>query len=163
MIKNFISEKYGDISYEESFWTGKKIVKVNGVSLKKVNKTTFKSVSDEKTITVKIKGSFVQGATLQIEDEQFEIAPKTLWYEYILFILPFMLTIVWGNSPELCSIIPVVGGAIGGAVSASFSLSSLVLMKNQKNPLLKVAIGLGAFIITFAVCYAIAYAISSVL
>lgn len=37
------NEKLGEIVYEESFWTGKKTVSVNGSQLEKISKNTFKT------------------------------------------------------------------------------------------------------------------------
>ena len=40
------------------------------------------------------------------------------WYEYILALIIPIFVLTWGNSVYLCSIFPIVGGAIGGAISA---------------------------------------------
>lgn len=159
MIKSFVSEKYGNIVYEESFWTGKKSVKIDGVLLKSVNKNLFQLIQSEEKIVVTLTGNFAKGATLNIGDEKYEISPKTLWYEYILFVLPFILIMVWGNSVVLCSIIPVVGGAIGGAISGGMGVVSLSLMKRQSNPLVKVLVGIGMLVAIFVICAVLGFAI----
>ena len=41
-------EKYGNIIYEENFWTGKKTITIDGTRLEKASKTEF--LYPEKTI-----------------------------------------------------------------------------------------------------------------
>lgn len=86
---------------------------------------------------------------------------QTRWYEYILYFLPFVLILIWENSVELCSIVPVVGGAIGGGVSALVSLVALVLSKKSSNILYKLLIGIAGIIVAFALCAAIGFMIVS--
>ena len=76
-----------------------------------------------------------------------------------MFVLPFILIMVWGNSVALCSIIPVVGGAIGGAISGGMGVVSLSLMKRQSNLLVKVLVGIGMLIAIFVICAVLGFAI----
>lgn len=149
-------EKYGEIVYEENFWTGKKSIAINGVSLTKVTKKEYQ-MSDGTTVT--ITGNFLQGASLIIDSEIIRLTPKWKWYEMILFVLPFALIMVWGNVVELCKIVPVVGGAIGGAISGLTSFIGLFLMRSVKPWWLKVLIGLLVTGITFGICCGIGFAI----
>lgn len=68
----------------------------------------------------------------------------------------FVFVIVWGNSPTLCALFPIAGGAIGGFVSTLFATLNISLANKTKNPLFKIFIGLGLFVATVLVCYAIA-------
>ncbi len=78
-------ENYGVIVYEESAWTGKKTLTVNGVVAKKINKHTFKTENGDVFAT---HGSVLQGLTLKINDEpSFLVIKKTAWYEYIIGFL----------------------------------------------------------------------------
>ena len=83
------------------------------------------------------------------------------WYEIVLSVIPFALILVWGNSVSLCSIVPVVGGFIGGAVSALFSMFNVMLIKSIKNVWLKIAVTIGMTALTFLACYLIALAFLS--
>ena len=159
MVKSFMSELYGLIEYEESSWTGKKKVKVNGAELKPLDKTSFMLEHKSTMITVKVVGNFFKGAILQIGDEEYEISPKSLWYEYVLALLPFIFVMIWGNSAVLCSIIPVLGGAISGGISGALGIVSMSKMKTTTNPLVKVAYGLVFILITIVICAALGYAI----
>lgn len=132
-------------------------------STKKGKKFTFSTVINDHNVEATVAGNIYKGATLNVGNEKFEIYPKTIWYEYILAILPFIIILFWGNNVQLCSIIPVVGGAIGGGISGALGFLSLTVMKTQKKPLIKVLVGIIFFIITFATCAAIGTAIVSAL
>ena len=149
-------EKYGEISYEESAWTGRKALSINGVPLNKISKKEFQT-QDGKTATV--TGNFLWGANLVIDGETISLTPRIKWYEIALCLLPFILIMVWGNVPSLCRIIPVVGGALGGFISALFSCLGLIFIKKMKTVGLKLLVALAAIVVTFGICVAIAYVI----
>ena len=161
MIREFESKEIGKVIYEESFWSGKKRITVNGVVLSKETKTTYMGFINDSLVKVTVVGNFLKGCALFVNDEYFTVSLPAAWYEYVLGLIPFILILVWGNSFELCSIVPVVGGALGGGISGIGSVGSLMLMKKTKNVLLKIAIGLGMLIATFAVCVMLGYAFLS--
>ncbi|MDE7439714.1 MAG: hypothetical protein K2N23_04325 [Clostridia bacterium] len=152
------NEIYGEIVYEESFWTGKKTLTISGVAANKISKKEFR-LPDGRTATV--QGNFLQGACLLVESESIRLTPKIKWYEIALAIIPFLLIMVWGNVVALCEIVPVVGGAIGGGLSALFSVAGLVLIKRVKPIWLKALIALAVTGVTFGICCGIGYAILS--
>lgn len=159
MNKIIMHETYGKIEYNESFWTGKKELSVNDVPLQKVSKKVF-SMSDGTQIA--IEGNFLGGLTLNIGNERLQLTDKIKWYEIVLSIIPFILIMVWSNVPYLFNIFPVVGGAIGGAISAVFVVGNLFIIKNVKNIWLKIVISIAMLAATFLVCWLIALAIISV-
>lgn len=129
---------YGEIIYNESLWTGKKTLKVNGVDADSISKNEY-MIDGKKAI---LTGGFLTDTTLQIEGESILLSPKTKWYEIVLAIIPILFLLTWGNSVYLCNIFPVVGGAIGGALGGLGTLLSLQFMKSQKTPLFKALIGI---------------------
>ena len=163
MIKEFESKEFGKVIYEESFWSGKRRITINGVVLSKDTKTTYVGMINDALVKVRVVGNFLKGCSLFVNDEYFTVSLPAAWYEYVLGLLPFILVLVWGNSVELCSIVPVVGGAVGGGISGVASVGSLMLLKNTKNVLLKIAIGLGILIATFTVCAVLGYAFLSII
>ena len=146
---------YGEIVYNESAWSGKKTLTVNGVPAQKVSKKVF--LIDGKQAV--IKGNELTGVSLLMEGETIEVSPKAKWYEFVLAILPFVFLLVWGNNVALCSIFPVVGGAIGGALGGLGLVLSLLFMKKSKSLVSKLAIGIATFIITIVVAYILAIAL----
>ena len=106
-----------------------------------------------------VTGGFFQGACLSIEGETVRVTPKIKWYEIILGIIPFILIMVWGNSVALCKIIPVVGGAIGGFVSALISATGLIFIKQSKPVWMKILIAVCAVAAAFGICCGIGFAL----
>ncbi len=148
---------YGEIVYNESFWTGKKALTINGVDAKPISKKEY-MVNEKRAI---LKGSFLTGSTLLIDGETVQLSPKAKWYEIILAIIPPLFLMTWGNNASLCSIFPVVGGAIGGALGGVGAVISLFLMKTQKNPIVKTVVGIIVAVATILIAFVLALAILS--
>lgn len=152
-MKNVINhEKYGEIVYNESVWTGKKRLFVNGAELARRSKNTYVYDVDGVTHTAVITGNFLMGATLLIGGEKIQIVPKIKWYEIALGVIMFAFFLVWGNVPTLCAMFPLVGGAIGGFVSALFGIGAIVTMKFLKP--------IWAKLVTWVVCFGAAIGIN---
>ena len=141
--------------YEENDLTGKRSITIDGCNCVSSNNRDFKCIVNDQEVLVKVNGNFLSGIRLEVNQITYVVKQPYLWYEYVFAVLAFMITIIWGNVPELCKIIPVVGGAIGGVISASVILVGLELMNKVKNPLYKVLIGLGLIVATFGACAAV--------
>ena len=158
-MREIVNTSYGQIVYDEGFWTGKKTLIINGVVAQPVSKKEY-MINGKKAI---LKGSFLTGCSLLIEGHVIQLSPKVKWYEIILAIIPFLFLMVWGNNVALCSIFPVVGGAIGGALGGIGAVTSLLLMKKSKFFLPKVLIGICVFGITVLIGFVLALALISIL
>ena len=152
---------FGDIIYDENAFTGKKSLSVGGIDAEIIPNSKEEYVVGERRVT--LKGSFLTGVSLFIDDETIEIAPKLKWYEIALAVIPLAFLVTWGNSAELCAIFPVVGGAIGGALGGVGGVLSLLLMKKSASPLVKVLIGLGIAAATILAAFGIAVGILQLL
>lgn len=151
-------EDGSNLTYEESFWTSKKNIYIDNVETKKISKVEFKYGENlEKTIL--IKGNFLKGVQVVVDEKEYEVSPKTTWYQYIIFILPIVFIITWGAVPQLVAIFPVVGGAIGGFISALFSVFGLILGKKIKNKAISVGAQIAFSILAILICYFIGLAI----
>ena len=148
---------YGEIVYDESFWTGKKTLTVNGATCFAISKKEF-MVGDQKAY---LNGNLYMGITLSVGQDVIVISPRPTWYEIVLAILPVAFLLTWGNSPFLCAIFPVVGGAIGGALGGAGSMLSLILMKNAKPIGKKLLIGVSIFVATLLVSFLLALLVLS--
>ena len=144
---------YGEIIYNENIWTGKKALTVNGINAQPISKKEY-MINEKKAL---LKGSYLTGTSLSIEGDTIQLSPKTKWYEMVFAILPFLFLITWGNNATLCSIFPVVGGALGGVLGGIALLVSLFFMKKQKTPLVKVLIGAAIVAITILVAFILAF------
>ena len=150
-------EKYGTITYEESFWTGKKTLYLEGKELEKYSKNVFiYKDCGGKEIEIITKGNVYTGLSLMIDNELIELSPKLKWYEIIFSLLPFILIMIWGNVPSLCAIIPIVGGAIGGIVGAIATLLTGAFIRKTDNILFKFLISLIVVAVSFLICFIIA-------
>ena len=145
---------YGKIIYTEGFWTGKKDLAVPGHDVHQVSKRSF-LVDGKSALLI---GSYLGGMRLSLDGETIEISAKPKWYEFVLAILPFIFILVWGNSAALCSIFPVIGGAIGGAIGGIGIVASLLLMKKSTSAINKILIGIGVFAATVFVAFLLALA-----
>lgn len=140
---------YGVIIYSESFWTGKKKLTLNGIEAQRISKTDYMI---DGTSAV-LKGNFVVGVSLYIGGETIQLTPKAKWYETLLAFIPLLFLLTWGNSPTLCAIFPVIGGALGGALGGMAAVSSLFLMKKQRTAIGKLIVGIVVAAITILLAY----------
>lgn len=158
MKKTIMHPELGEIIYEESSWTGKKTICVGGVTLEKLKKDIYTWEHDGQNRQAILRGNMLTGATLKVDDEEIVLQEKPTALESVLSFLPFLLILTWGNNTYLCSIFPVVGGAIGGALGG---LGLVITMQKirGKRPLMKVLIALLATLITFAVGAVLGFAL----
>lgn len=157
------SIKYGTVVYEESVWTGKKSLYVNNEALSRDGKSAFVYTSGTEVVRAEIKGNMITGSKLFIGEEEHELTPKPKWYEIACSVFIFLLIMVWGNSVALCSIVPVVGGAIGGAISALMAFANLMMMKSTDKLWKKLVYFAAMTVATFLICFIIAMAILSLI
>lgn len=146
-------DSYGEISYEESFWSGKKVISIGGQELVKEGKNVFHYDTGEQMIRVTVKGTYWYGAYLVIDGNVVVISRKPTWYEILFSALIYGLMSAWGNSPYLCSIVPVVGGAIGGMIWGVMIVVNLWAMRAMDSILKKIAVWLGMLVATFALSF----------
>ena len=154
-------EVYGEICYEENFWTGKKNVVIDGIATTKIGKMSFEYTKGEEMIRGIIKGNYISGVTLIMNDEPVKIVPAPTSFEIVLSVAIFVLILVWGNSAALCSIIPVVGGAIGGGISGLLAFANLMVIRKKEQMSMKILFSLAFMVISFLLCYLVALTIIS--
>ena len=142
---------YGEICLEESFWTSKKTVTINGVALKQIGKMrrgqcTYEYETEEGKKQVTAKGAFSSGIQLMIDGEMIQMDKGAAWYEIAACALMLIVMLVWSNVPYLYTIWPILGGGLGGAFHAILAMTALLAMKSTKNIALKFVIWLAMFI-----------------
>ena len=150
------NEKYGEFVVDENVWTGKIKVFLNGKELAKVDKTRY--LIEEK-MYIDFTGNSIKGLYMTVDNQTTQVTAPAKWYEIALSVLIFVVILIWGNSLTLCSIVPVVGGAIGGGLSAMLAVVNLFVMRGIKNVALKLLAFVGIFAVTFGLCAAIGTAI----
>lgn len=146
-MKTEIKTDCGTILYEESVWTGKRKLFLNGKELTKVNKKTFVYEENGEKKEFIVEGNIFKGVGIFSSDlpEPVIISKPMGVLDYIFFILPLVPAVLFG----------AVGGLVGG-LTAAFSLSVV----SETKPLwLKIVLGiefaiiggLAAFLAAFAV------------
>lgn len=110
--------------YNESFWTGKRSLSVNGKAAKKIGKKLFKideysDSGDAPSLAgeYEIVGSFITGVTVKTPSRESVILAKNKWYDWLMMFFPFV-GIIFGVA--FC-------GAIGGGLSALFCFSAMII------------------------------------
>ena len=144
---------YGQIKYSENIWTGKRDISINGVKLIREKKNVYIYDTGENKISVSVQGSIFAGIQLAVGKDIIEIEKKSAWYETACSIAIFVLVLIWGNNTYLCSIVPIIGGAIGGAISGGMAILNLRAMKSVKNVAVKLAVWLAMLIATLGICF----------
>ena len=146
-------ERLGRIDYQENFWTGKREIVINGRPLKKGKNNTVFEYSDGETVrTVKVKGNVITGMSITMDGVTAEVIKKPKWYEFALSAIIVAFIMVWGNSPELFAILPLIGGAIGGGVSAMWACAYLVFTRKELPLWKNLLIWLGCLLGTILTC-----------
>ena len=152
-------ELIGKIEYTESFWTGRRNITVNGIALNRINNKNF----EHDDLKATVMGSILSGIVINVNGTYVTMCNKSTPLEYVLAFIPLVLIIIWGNSPKLCSIIPVVGGMLGGAISGGCGACALIFMKLQKKTISKIIVALIALVVSFVLCFIVGSIIVSAL
>ena len=152
---------YGEIVYDENFWSGKKTLYIGGKPLDRLDKKTFRVTVGEESKTAIVVGSIMSGVSVMIDGENIEITRKTTWYEMVLSILIFVINIVWANNPALVSIFPIVGGALGGGICGLIGMTNLIIIKKMPKIWQKLLVTLGMIVASLLICFILALIILS--
>ena len=144
----------GRIQYDENFWTGKKSLLINGEPLRKLDKFTYVLESENKSVT--LKGNFIVGVSIKVDNITITLSEKPKWYEMTLSMLILIINLVWGNNLLLLSIVPIVSGAIGGCICGGMIVACIAAMRNTDKVWLKILIGIGFNLASFFICFLLA-------
>lgn len=144
---------FGTLEFEESFFTGARTLRQNGSVVEKQGKKEYLLSDGERTHRCTMEGNSILGVRLVTEGgERIALTPALRWYEVVIAVAIFAVMVVWGNSVTLCSIIPVVGGAIGGGVTGACIVLGFVFSKRSDRTAIKLLIWLGILAATFLIC-----------
>ena len=142
---------YGNILYEESAWTGKKTLTIQGVTARKEKKNVFLLPPEMGFPPLYLKGNYIAGTKLQIGTESITITPPVKWYEIMCAVFMVVFFITWSNSVALCSILPIIGGGVGGAIFGMMGFLCVIWMKSFGKVWQKLLIFLAVFFLTLII------------
>lgn len=158
------SAKYGEIIYEESFWSGRLKITVGGKEFNKVTKKIYEYTENEVVYKVEVVGNYFIGVKLLISSSLEPGQPETVkvcdgykWYEFVVAFLGFAFILVWGNlSADIIIYFPVIGGGIGGATGAFFGLGGLFFAGKTKVWWKRLLIALAGSVVAVLACWLLA-------
>ncbi|MBE5731988.1 MAG: hypothetical protein E7353_03035 [Clostridiales bacterium] len=167
MTSNFKSENYGEIVYEENFWTGKRKITINGKTAEKLSKNVYRHIENDIECKICMTGNFFTGEKLTILDEKnpnnseiIQVVDGYKWYEFVCAIIGFVFVIAWNFvSVDIYVQFPLVGGAIGGGVSAFLAMLGLCVAGMFKKTWTRILIVLLGSILGILTCWAIGISI----
>jgi hypothetical protein len=162
MKKAILTEKYGEIVYEENIWTGKKKITVNGILLTKLNKKTYEGIVGGERLTVVINGGYLTGAVIEINGGlKYRVTEPAKWYDYVLAFIWVPIYIVLSAVPAIYTTFPIVGGALGGAIAGVGAALAMYSIKPMKNIAVKIVISLAYFVGVILINFALAMVLLS--
>lgn len=132
-----------ELHYEEGFWTGKKTIIYDGVTLTKVKRNLFEYTDGVNTEQFEVKGNQLAGITIKMLGNEVEIARKLRWYEIVLAIVVFAPCVLFG--------------AIGGVIGGLLGFTNLVVIRTIERWWLKLIISVQFTAIGLLASYLIAY------
>lgn len=145
IILNNGQTKNKELCYEEGFWTGKRTIAYNGVSLTKIKRNIYEYKDGETLEQFEIKGNQLIGVTIKMFGNDVEVARKLTWYEIVMSLMVFIPCILFG--------------AIGGAFGGGLGFTNLTIIRNVDKWWLKLIISLQFAIIALLLSYIFAYLI----
>ena len=162
MKKIFEIENIGTVEAYQNWLTGRFSFSVNQQALTKTSKNLYEGGEGEKKISITLQGNVFNGYKFSLNEQQYSITEPIQWYLYILACIPFVMTMVLGNSQDLAkSGFYYVGGAVGGGISGLFSGITLLVFSYTPNKWKRILIALVSIALTFAVCFGIGNMIAS--
>ena len=147
--------QYGQIDYTENIWTGKRQLQINGETLAKRSGKSFILQQEEGETRCYIKGNFISGIRLLIGEDKIQLSRRAKWYELALSVFIWIFIIVWGNSAYLASILPIMGGAIGGAIAGFMAITNLNIIMQKTKVLAKILLTLCMLLAAYLAAYLI--------
>ena len=160
MKQIFDVPELGEVVYEESFWTGRKKISVNGGVLEKVDKKTFMMPNGECLYVI---GNSIKGVKIVYNEQPVATIKGATWYEIVLCVFGMVTLIMWGNSVSLCKLFPIVGGGFGGALAAVGNSLALYFMRKVTKPIYKILIWFAVFFVVLVTLHVYAVIILSIL
>jgi hypothetical protein len=147
MKATILTEKYGEIVYEENMWTGKKKICINGILLTKFNKKNYVGTVGGERLTVVISGGYLTGVVIEINGGlKYRVTEPAKWYDYVLAFIWVPVYLVLSVTPAFYMTFPIVGGALGVAVAGIGEALAMYTIKPMQNIALKIVISLAYFV-----------------
>ena len=138
----------GKYRYEESFYSGRNCLLVDGVECKRVDRNHHITKDGKEII---INGSYFTGIVLIDGENQIVLVESIRWYEYLLSMLFVGIVVYAVLNPQFKN------GLIGGLISGVAGIINLVLIRQFKNIIIKILVTIGVGLVAFGLLYLIIF------
>ncbi|MGN1103778.1 MAG: hypothetical protein ACI4QI_02780 [Candidatus Coproplasma sp.] len=139
------------LTYEESFWTGRRKLTYCGKELKRVNNKKFvlePRSEGEEAVEFTVSGNIFKGVRVSasVFAEPVKVTKPLSWVDYVLVTIPIIPSVFFG--------------LIGGAIGALFAAASLYLIPKIKPLWLKIVVGIETCAVAGLTAFLVAYAVA---
>lgn len=145
IIVNNEQTKNKELCYEEGFWTGKRTIKYDGVTLTKIKRNLYEYKNGESVEQFEVKGNQFYGITITMFGNNVEIVRRLTWYEIVMSVVVFVPGILFG--------------AVGGVIGALIGITNLIVIRKVNKWWLQLIISL----VFTAVCLVLSYVVALLL
>lgn len=129
-IKNLADGR--QLIYQESFWTGRKKIFIDGEQIERVDKKHYQFNNHSWLL----KGNFIMGAHLEYNGNKIVLVDKLNVFQYIMVLLPMIA-------------LAILGGVIGALIGAFSTYFLAATFRSIKNILLQILL----FLVTSVAAY----------
>ena len=145
IIVNNEQTKNKELCYEEGFWTGKRTIKYDGVTLTKIKRNLYEYKNGESVEQFEVKGNQFYGITITMFGNNVEIVRRLTWYEIVMSVVVFVPGMLFG--------------AVGGVIGALIGITNLIVIRKVNKWWLQLIISL----VFTAVCLVLSYVVALLL
>ena len=145
IIVNNEQTKNKELCYEEGFWTGKRTIKYDGVTLTKIKRNLYEYKNGESVEQFVVKGNPFYGITITMFGNNVEIVRRLTWYEIVMSVVVFVPGVLFG--------------AVGGVIGALIGITNLIVIRKVNKWWLQLIISL----VFTAVCLVLSYVVALLL
>ena len=108
---------------------------------------------------MEVQGNFLKGVSIAIDGEKIQVVEKPAWYTTAIAAFTVLFVIIWGSIPALVPVFPIVGGALGGLISALFACLQISMASRVDVWWKKLLIGVLGFGAALFICWLLAFMI----
>lgn len=138
MRKEFTLNDGRKLVYNESAWTGKRTITIDGVAINSINKKLF----NDGVNNYKIEGNQFSGISIVTNNETLVVLDKLNAFEIFLACIPFIMCFI--------------GGALGGLLGALAAIVNLSAIRACKNIFTSIVVSITSTLVAFGIWFVIA-------
>ena len=139
------------LEFEESFWTGKRTIIYDGVTLTKIKRNIYEYRKDDIVEQFTIKGNQLIGITVNAFGQTIEVERKLTWHEITLSLAIFTACLILGIVAK-----SVLASAFVGGIGGGLAFTNAIIVRQIDKWYLKVIISIEILTIALLLGYIVA-------